>query len=123
MSRRETNGIDLNGQNEAEPDLTLEQAIEEYAHEYQNINNTLDQLDSCLDSIEQQNDQLNVKMLELLQSNRQLRQELQTEIVAKQQTETDMEADSTEQDCSVAIDQNAGDANKQVDSSEKTEET
>ncbi len=48
--------------------------------EYENLNSTLDQLDSCLDVLEQQNDSLYERMLQLLESNRQTREELQREI-------------------------------------------
>ena len=45
--------------------------------EYENLNSTLDQLDSCLDVLEQQSDSLYERMAQLLGSNKQTRQELE----------------------------------------------
>lgn len=51
--------------------------------EYQDINNTLDQIDSWMTNIETQNDSLVSKLQELLESNRQMRAELQQENAAE----------------------------------------
>lgn len=43
--------------------------------EYAAINSMLDQINSCLDNLEERNDALNGQLHELLESNRQARQE------------------------------------------------
>uniref|UniRef100_H3AYI0 Bublin coiled coil protein n=1 Tax=Latimeria chalumnae TaxID=7897 RepID=H3AYI0_LATCH len=43
--------------------------------EYMAINSMLDQINSCLDNLEETNKSLNAKLMELLESNRQIRQE------------------------------------------------
>lgn len=40
--------------------------------EYENLNHTLDQLESCLDILEQQNDSLFAKLQELLEEGNQV---------------------------------------------------
>ncbi|XP_051524354.1 UPF0184 protein C9orf16 homolog [Myxocyprinus asiaticus] len=48
--------------------------------EYAAINSMLDQINSCLDNIEERNDVLNGKLHELLESNRQVRQEFREQL-------------------------------------------
>ncbi|XP_064026979.1 bublin coiled-coil protein [Pogoniulus pusillus] len=55
--------------------------------EYASINSMLDQINSCLDHLEEKNDYLHACLKELLESNRQTRLEFQ------QQSEQQMEAD------------------------------
>ncbi|XP_028664956.1 UPF0184 protein C9orf16 homolog [Erpetoichthys calabaricus] len=43
--------------------------------EFAAINSMLDQINSCLDDLEERNDSLSAKLKELLESNRQARQE------------------------------------------------
>ncbi|MCI4394216.1 hypothetical protein PGIGA_G00166290 [Pangasianodon gigas] len=47
--------------------------------EYAAINSMLDQINSCLDDLEERNDALNGKLHELLESNRQARQEFRAQ--------------------------------------------
>lgn len=48
--------------------------------EYAAINTMLDQINSCLDDLEERNDALNGKLHELLESNRQARQEFRAKM-------------------------------------------
>ncbi|KAK1155682.1 hypothetical protein AOXY_G26531 [Acipenser oxyrinchus oxyrinchus] len=48
--------------------------------EYAAINAMLDQINSCLDDLEERNDSLNTKLKELLESNRQTRQEFRQQL-------------------------------------------
>ncbi|MBN3274746.1 TNF15 factor, partial [Polyodon spathula] len=48
--------------------------------EYAAINAMLDQINSCLDDLEERNDSLNTKLKELLESNRQARQEFRQQL-------------------------------------------
>ncbi|XP_038046841.1 UPF0184 protein C9orf16 homolog [Patiria miniata] len=48
----------------------------EATEEYAALEQTLDQLDSCLDDLEQKNDSLNSKLKELLDSTLQIHQEM-----------------------------------------------
>lgn len=47
--------------------------------EYQDLSNTLDQIDRYMTNLENQNDSLVSKLQDLLESNRQMRAELQQE--------------------------------------------
>nr|XP_005992141.1 PREDICTED: UPF0184 protein C9orf16 homolog [Latimeria chalumnae] len=53
--------------------VSLEDTCSE--EEYMAINSMLDQINSCLDNLEETNKSLNAKLMELLESNRQIRQE------------------------------------------------
>lgn len=55
--------------------------------EYVAINSMLDQISSCLDDLEERNDSLNSKLYELLESNRQVRQEFQAQLQAREPEE------------------------------------
>ncbi|KAK3509182.1 hypothetical protein QTP70_022975 [Hemibagrus guttatus] len=55
--------------------------------EYAAINSMLDQINSCLDNLEERNDALNGKLHELLESNRQARQEFRAQLNKKQPEE------------------------------------
>lgn len=48
--------------------------------EYAAINSMLDQINSCLDDLEERNDALNGKLHELLESNRQARREFREQL-------------------------------------------
>ncbi|KFW00036.1 UPF0184 protein C9orf16, partial [Eurypyga helias] len=56
--------------------------------EYAAINSMLDQIDSCLDYLEEKNDSLHACLKELLESNRQARLEFQQQS-EQQNTEAD----------------------------------
>ncbi|XP_043576504.1 UPF0184 protein C9orf16 homolog isoform X3 [Chiloscyllium plagiosum] len=58
-----------------EPSVPVGQQEEEEAadEEYVALNLMLDQINSCLDNLEEKNDVLNAKLRELLESNRQNR--------------------------------------------------
>lgn len=63
-----------------DPNISIDDGIiddeDEFSvEEYAAINSMLDQINSCLDDLEERNDSLNGKLLELLESNRQVRQE------------------------------------------------
>ncbi|XP_036436594.1 UPF0184 protein C9orf16 homolog [Colossoma macropomum] len=53
--------------------------------EYAAINSMLDQINSCLDDLEERNDALNGKLHELLESNRQARQEFRAQLNERDQ--------------------------------------
>ncbi|XP_066513973.1 UPF0184 protein C9orf16 homolog [Hoplias malabaricus] len=53
--------------------------------EYAAINSMLDQINSCLDDLEERNDALNGKLHELLESNRQARQEFRAQFSERDQ--------------------------------------
>lgn len=50
--------------------------------EIENVNTHLDSLNSALDAIEQRNDDIHAQLLELLSSNREIRQSLHAEATA-----------------------------------------
>uniref|UniRef100_A0A3B3D262 Bublin coiled coil protein n=1 Tax=Oryzias melastigma TaxID=30732 RepID=A0A3B3D262_ORYME len=55
--------------------------------EYAAINSMLDQINSYLDDLEERNDALNGKLHELLESNRQARQEFRAQLLESQKQE------------------------------------
>uniref|UniRef100_A0A3B1J3X1 Bublin coiled coil protein n=1 Tax=Astyanax mexicanus TaxID=7994 RepID=A0A3B1J3X1_ASTMX len=68
-----------------DPNLTADDGIiddedEFNEEEYAAINSMLDQINSCLDDLEERNDALNGKLHELLESNRQARQEFRAQL-------------------------------------------
>ncbi|GAA6095861.1 UPF0184 protein C9orf16 homolog [Tachysurus ichikawai] len=67
----------LNGDPEliADDDGIIEDEDDFNEEEYAAINSMLDQINSCLDNLEERNDALNGQLHELLESNRQARQE------------------------------------------------
>lgn len=68
-----------------DPDVSIDQMTiddddEFNEEEYAAINSMLDQINSCLDNLEERNDALNGKLHELLESNRQARQEFRAQL-------------------------------------------
>ncbi|XP_076140184.1 bublin coiled-coil protein [Alosa pseudoharengus] len=68
-----------------DPNITIDDGIIEddddfNEEEYAAINTMLDQINYCLDDLEDRNDALNGKLHELLESNRQARQEFRAKI-------------------------------------------
>lgn len=68
-----------------DPEISIENSIIEdeddfSEEEYASINSMLDQINSCLDDLEDRNDALNGKLHELLESNRQARQEFRDQM-------------------------------------------
>ncbi|XP_053705034.1 UPF0184 protein C9orf16 homolog isoform X1 [Synchiropus splendidus] len=70
----------------SDPDMSVddvniddEEEIED--EEYAAINSMLDQINSYLDGIEKQNDALNGKLHDLMESNRQARQEFRAQLL------------------------------------------
>ncbi|KAA8584548.1 bublin coiled-coil protein [Etheostoma spectabile] len=61
--------------------------------EYEAINSMLDQINSYLDNLEDRNDSLNGKLHELLESNRQARQEFRAQLLGSQNQEEQCSAD------------------------------
>ncbi|XP_019366128.1 PREDICTED: UPF0184 protein C9orf16 homolog [Gavialis gangeticus] len=59
--------------------------------EYAAINSMLDQINSCLDHLEEKNDCLHARLKELLESNRQTRLEFQQQLSEEQNRQTDMQ--------------------------------
>ncbi|XP_072422078.1 bublin coiled-coil protein [Chiloscyllium punctatum] len=59
-----------------------EEAEEASDEEYVALNLMLDQINSCLDNLEEKNDVLNAKLRELLESNRQVRMEFRQQVEA-----------------------------------------
>ncbi|XP_067825606.1 UPF0184 protein C9orf16 homolog [Heptranchias perlo] len=67
-----------------EPSVNVEREEEEEdvpEEEYAALNLMLDQINSCLDNLEEKNDVLNTKLRELLESNRQARMEFRQQHV------------------------------------------
>ncbi|XP_048778406.1 UPF0184 protein-like [Ostrea edulis] len=62
-----------------EEEENVEELVENASNEYQDLSNTLDQIDRWMTDIETQNDSLVSKLRDLLESNRQIRAELQQE--------------------------------------------
>lgn len=71
-----------------------------YFAEIESVNNHLDSLNSALDAIEQRNDDIRAQLLELLNSNRAIRQELQEQVRpgGAQQTKEEQRATEAEGD-------------------------
>ncbi|XP_059494246.1 UPF0184 protein C9orf16 homolog [Stegostoma tigrinum] len=71
-----------------EPSVTVgqqqqqEEEDEASEEEYAALNLMLDQINSCLDNLEEKNDVLNAKLRELLESNRQVRMEFRQQVQA-----------------------------------------
>ncbi|KAL0965481.1 hypothetical protein UPYG_G00281840 [Umbra pygmaea] len=68
-----------------DPNIPMDDGIveneDEFSEEeYAAINTMLDQINSCLDDLEERNDSLNGKLHELLESNRQARQEFRVQL-------------------------------------------
>ncbi|KAM6985122.1 bublin coiled-coil protein [Aplochiton taeniatus] len=68
-----------------DPEISIENSVmedeEDFSEEeYASINSMLDQINSCLDDLEDRNDALNGKLHELLESNRQARQEFRGQV-------------------------------------------
>ncbi|KAG5834686.1 UPF0184 protein C9orf16 homolog [Anguilla rostrata] len=66
-----------------DPNLTINEDTDEEEfneEEYAAINSMLDQINSCLDDLEERNDALNGKLQELLESNRQARLEFREQL-------------------------------------------
>ncbi|CAB1332751.1 unnamed protein product [Coregonus sp. 'balchen'] len=61
-------------------DGIIEDEDEFNEEEYAAINTMLDQINSCLDDLEERNDSLNGKLHELLESNLQARQEFRVQL-------------------------------------------
>lgn len=69
-----------------DPDISIDEGISDddefNEEEYAAINAMLDQINSCLDDLEDRNDSLNGKLHELLESNRQARLEFRAKLVS-----------------------------------------
>ncbi|KAG9353911.1 hypothetical protein JZ751_012035 [Albula glossodonta] len=66
-----------------DPNISINDETEEEEfneEEYAAINSMLDQINSCLDDLEERNDALNGKLHELLESNRQARLEFREQL-------------------------------------------
>lgn len=61
--------------------------------EYAAINSMLDQINSYLDDLEERNDSLNGKLVELMESNRQARLEFRAQLVGPKPQEDNGPAD------------------------------
>ncbi|XP_076867536.1 bublin coiled-coil protein isoform X2 [Brachyhypopomus gauderio] len=88
-----------------EPNITTNDGIitdeDDFSdEEYASINSMLDQINSCLDDLEERNDALNGKLHELLESNRQARQEFQAQLNDKDKDHKQTPPHSSDQDTS-----------------------
>ncbi|KAG7280110.1 hypothetical protein CRUP_003737 [Coryphaenoides rupestris] len=90
-----------------DPNISIDDRIEEDGDdfnedEYASINSMLDQINNCLDDLEDRNDSLNGKLRELLESNRQARLEFRAQLLAgpPQAAGKDHEEDDDEDDSS-----------------------
>ncbi|XP_061656863.1 UPF0184 protein C9orf16 homolog [Syngnathoides biaculeatus] len=68
-----------------DPDMNIDDGLIEDGDEFNDeefaaVNSMLDQINSYLDTLEERNDALNSKMHELLESNRQARQEFRAQV-------------------------------------------
>ncbi|XP_074149865.1 bublin coiled-coil protein isoform X2 [Sminthopsis crassicaudata] len=63
----------------------------EGAQEYAAINSMLDQINTCLDHLEEKNDHLHARLQELLESNRQTRVEFQQQQQEQQQQQQEQQ--------------------------------
>lgn len=77
--------------------VSIESMVEAYAQEYDNLDHTLDEIDSWMNKLEEQNDSLNAQLDELLESSRQTRKELQQQNESELM-ETDNLTDSSNSD-------------------------
>merc|ERR1719270_1351451 len=82
-------------ENYNEENVDLNDIVETYAQEYNTLDQTLDQLDSCLDSLEARNGDLYSRLQELLEDSRQTRNEL---LEARENTEEKQSGESTNED-------------------------
>lgn len=73
---------------------------EQYFAEIESVNDHLDSLNSALDAIEQRNDDIRAQLIELLNSNRAIRQELQADVhpAGGGQTKEEQRATESEKD-------------------------
>ena len=66
--------------------------------QYSSLNATMDEINSFMDALEKQNDNLFTKLQQLLENNQQTRQEMEAERLKKEQVgdlEKDMEVEQT----------------------------
>lgn len=83
--------------------------------EIDSVNQHLDSLNSALDAIEQRNDDIHAQLLELLSSNRAIRQSLQAEVDASRPNKDAAERQPPADDAAAArssIDELEGDMEK-----------
>ncbi|KAM4635305.1 bublin coiled-coil protein [Polymixia lowei] len=84
-----------------DPNIAIDESIiddeDDFSEEeYAAINSMLDQINSCLDNLEERNDALNGKLHELLESNRQARLEFRAQLVGPPTQESPLaDADSS----------------------------
>ncbi|XP_074654405.1 uncharacterized protein LOC141908312 [Tubulanus polymorphus] len=62
---------------EHEEDKNVDKLVEDYRAEYMNLNSALDDLNTCLDSLEEKNDTLFAELENLLQDSRTAREQLE----------------------------------------------
>ncbi|GJQ84568.1 hypothetical protein Trydic_g232 [Trypoxylus dichotomus] len=71
------NGVS-NGHDDLDEEMNEAEDFEDMTvEEFNAINNQLDALNSALDDIEQKNDDIHAQLLQLLESNRQMRKQMQ----------------------------------------------
>ncbi|XP_071948377.1 uncharacterized protein [Antedon mediterranea] len=66
-------------ESENQEDMMVDDVEETEQAEYESLNNTIDQLDNYLTELEQKNDDLIVKIQELIDSSRQAREQIEKE--------------------------------------------
>ncbi|KAL4232847.1 hypothetical protein ACF0H5_007534 [Mactra antiquata] len=72
--------------------------VQAYTQEYENLDHTLNEIDTWMNKLEEQNDTLNSELDDLLESSKQARQELKTLEQEKSETNSlcDEKASSTD---------------------------
>ncbi|XP_059894585.1 UPF0184 protein C9orf16 homolog [Gadus macrocephalus] len=84
-----------------DPGIEEEEEDDFSEEEYASVNSMLDQINNCLDDLEDRNDSLNGKLHELLESNRQARVEFRAQLAGaptKDQEEDSSLSSPKEQD-------------------------
>ncbi|CAL8340646.1 unnamed protein product [Arctogadus glacialis] len=76
-------------------DPGIEEEDDFSGEEYASVNSMLDQINNCMDDLEDRNDSLNGKLHELLESNRQARVEFQAQLAGAPTKDQDEEDDSS----------------------------
>jgi len=75
----------------------LDDLVETYVEEYSNLNTTMDEIDSFMDSLEQKTDNLYSELKQLLEENRKARQEFSKEGSANAAQSADIETEKSQE--------------------------
>ncbi|XP_010737025.3 bublin coiled-coil protein [Larimichthys crocea] len=104
-----------------DPDMSIDEGIindeDDFGdeEEYEAINSMLDQINSYLDDLEERNDSLNGKLHELMESNRQARQEFRAQLLSptteEEKCPTDGDSSSASTPSKEDLKEDSGDGN------------